>query len=51
MELQLAGNTKLYIAGFSAHWLKCKSCTMPGHFIPQAGDLSFYYKMFHFLAY
>lgn len=51
MELQLVGNTELYIAGFSAHWLKCKSCTMQGHFISQAGDLSFYYKMFHFLAY
>lgn len=51
MELQLAGNTKLCIAGFSAHWLKCKSCTTQGHFIPQAGDLSFYYKMFHFHTY
>lgn len=30
------------------HWLKCKSCTTQGHFIPQTGDLSFYYKMFHF---
>lgn len=24
---------------------------MQGHFIPKAGDLNFYYKMFHFLTY
>lgn len=50
MKLQLVGNTKPYIAGFSAHWLKFKSCTVQGHFVPQAKDLSFHYKIFHFLT-